>query len=66
MPNGVVHFFNDENGYGFVEAEDGTLLFVHHRSIEMEGFRTLSRGDKVLFEIVDGKRGPEALRVRKL
>jgi cold shock protein len=66
MPYGVVHSFSDENGYGFVEVDGGELIFVHHRSIEMEGFRTLSRGDKVQFEIVVGKRGPEAMRVRKL
>jgi cold shock protein len=49
-----------------LKLDDGELVFVHHRSIEMEGFRTLSRGDTVLFEIVVGKRGPEAMRVRKL
>lgn len=66
MEKGVVLSFNDENGYGFVEGDDGGHYFVHHSAIEMDGFRTLARGDEVTFDIVMGKRGPEATRVRKL
>ena len=66
MPVGVVRSFNDDAGYGFIETDEGEQVFVHHSAIEMEGFRTLSPGAKVLFEIVVGKRGPEAKQVRKI
>lgn len=66
MAVGVVRSFNNDEGYGFIETDEGDLLFVHHSSIEMEGFRTLSPGAKVLFEIEVGKRGPEAKQVRKI
>jgi cold shock protein len=66
MPVGVVKSFNNEAGYGFIETDEGELVFVHHSSIVMEGFRSLSPGAKVLFEIVVGKRGPEAKEVRKI
>jgi cold shock protein len=66
MAVGVVRSFNNDSGYGFIETDEGELVFVHHSSIEMEGFRTLSPGAKVLFEIVVGKRGPEAKQVRKI
>jgi CspA family cold shock protein len=66
MTVGVVRSFNDEEGYGFIETDDGEKLFVHHSSIEMEGFRTLSPGANVIFEIEIGTRGPEAKKVRKI
>lgn len=66
MAVGVVRSFNDDEGYGFIETDEGEHVFVHHSAIEMEGFRTLSPGAKVLFEIVNGKRGPEAKQVRKI
>ena len=66
MAVGVVKSFNDENGYGFIETDEGEHVFVHHSCIEMEGHRSLSPGAKVLFEIVVGKRGPEAKKVRKI
>lgn len=66
MPVGVVKSFNTEAGYGFIETDEGELVFVHHSSIVMEGFRTLSPGAHVLFEIEVGKRGPEAKEVRKI
>lgn len=66
MAVGVVRSFNEEDGYGFIETDEGEKIFVHHSSIVMEGFRTLSPGAKVLFDIVVGKRGPEAKQVRKL
>ena len=66
MAVGVVRSFNDEDGYGFIETDEGEHVFVHHKSIEMDGFRTLSPGAKVLFEITVGKRGPEAKQVRKI
>ena len=66
MANGVVKSFDDENGYGFIETDEGEAVFVHHSAIEMEGFRSLSAGDKVAFDIIIGKRGPEARHVNKL
>ncbi len=66
MAVGVVTSFDDDAGYGFIETDEGEHIFVHHSSIEMEGFRTLSPGAKVLFEIAVGKRGPEAKHVRKI
>ena len=66
MAVGVVVSFDEERGYGFIECEDGDKLFVHHASIEMDGFRTLSPGDRVVFDILVGKRGPEAKHVNKL
>jgi CspA family cold shock protein len=66
MAVGIVKSFNDEKGYGFIETDEGEVVFVHHSSIEMEGFRSLSPGAHVLFEIVEGKRGPEARQVRKI
>jgi len=65
MVVGIVRSFDDENGYGFIETDEGEKVFVHHSSIEMEGFRTLSPGDHVICEIVVGRRGPEAKHVRK-
>ena len=66
MAFGVVRFFNDGDGYGFIETDEGDHVFVHHSAIEMEGFRTLSPGAKVLFDVVVGRRGPEAKQVRKI
>ncbi len=66
MAVGIVKTFSDEKGYGFIETDEGEVVFVHHTSIEMEGFRSLSPGAHVLFEIVVGKRGPEAKQVRKI
>lgn len=66
MAVGVITSFNDEEGYGFIETDEGERVFVHHTSIEMEGFRTLSPGANVIFEIEVSKRGPEAKNVRKI
>lgn len=66
MAVGVVLSFNDEEGYGFIEVDEGEKIFVHHSSIEMDGFRTLSPGAKVLFDMVVGNRGPEAKNVKKI
>lgn len=65
MIEGIVLWFDDEKGIGFIETIDGDELFVHHSSIEMEGFRTLSPGDRVSCEMVEGTRGPEAKQVKK-
>ena len=66
MAMGVVTSFDEENGYGFIESEEGEAVFVHHSSIEMQGFRSLSPGDRVTFDILVGRRGPEAKHVQKL
>jgi len=66
MPQGTVKWFNDQKGYGFITAEDGKDVFVHHSGIEAEGFKSLAEGDRVSFEIEQGAKGPSAVRVKKL
>ena len=65
MAEGTVKWFSDKKGYGFIEHEDGTDVFVHHTSIEMPGFRTLSEGERVSFEIEVSDRGSSAKNVLK-
>ena len=57
---GTVKWFNDAKGFGFIERENGDDVFVHHSAIQSEGFRTLSDGQQVEFEVVQGKKGPAA------
>ncbi len=57
---GTVKWFNDAKGFGFIERENGEDVFVHHSAIRSEGFRTLSDGQQVEFEVVQGKKGPAA------
>jgi len=66
MAVGRVKWFNDKKGYGFIEREGGGDIFVHHSSIKMEGFRTLSEGDKVQFDVVEGPKGLQATNVNRL
>jgi len=66
MPQGVVKWFDDAKGYGFLEADGGGDVFVHHSEIAMDGFRTLAEGDRVEFELTQGPKGPKALQVRKV
>jgi CspA family cold shock protein len=63
MPNGTVKWFNDSKGYGFIEQESGPDVFVHHSAINADGFRSLSEGDQVSFEIQQGPKGPAAVNV---
>lgn len=57
---GTVKWFNDSKGFGFIERESGGDVFVHHTAIRSEGFRTLSEGQKVEFDVVQGQKGPAA------
>mgnify|MGYP001549758175 FL=1 len=66
MANGIVKWFNDSKGYGFIEQEDGPDVFVHHTGINSQGFRSLNEGDKVTFEVEDGQKGPAAVNVTVL
>lgn len=63
MANGIVKWFNDSKGFGFIEQEDGPDVFVHHSAIQSSGFRSLSEGDRVTFEIEQGPKGPAAANV---
>ena len=60
---GTVKWFNDKKGFGFINREEGTDLFVHHTSIEGNGFRTLKENDKVEFEVVSTEKGQAAAKV---
>ena len=63
MADGVVKWFNDRKGYGFIEQEGGPDVFVHHTGINGEGFKSLREGDRVTFEIEQGDKGPAAVNV---
>lgn len=65
MATGSVKFFNSEKGYGFITPSDGSKdVFVHYSNIVGDGYKSLSEGQHVEFDVVDGRKGPEAQNVR--
>ena len=63
MAQGTVKWFSNEKGYGFIEREQGEDVFVHFSAIGMEGYKTLTEGQRVEFEIVQGDKGLQAANV---
>jgi cold shock protein len=66
MAQGKVKWFNDAKGFGFIEQENGNDVFVHFSAIGGDGFKSLSEGDAVSFEVVDSPKGPKAENVTKV
>lgn len=66
MVKGSVKWFNDQKGYGFITPENGNDVFVHHSSIQGNGFKSLAEGQQVEFEIEQGPKGEQATNVVKL
>ena len=66
MAEGIVKWFSNKKGFGFIEQEDGTDIFVHFSSINMDGFKTLNEGERVSFDVEESDRGPAAKNVTRL
>ena len=66
MASGLVKWFNDAKGYGFIQQDGGDRdVFVHYTAITGDGFKTLAEGQRVDFELIDGPKGPQAANVSK-
>ncbi len=66
MPTGKVKWFNNSKGYGFIQQEDGTDIFVHFSAIQGDGYKTLDEGQSVSFEVTQGPKGLQAANVQKI
>jgi cold shock protein len=66
MSEGKVKWFNESKGFGFIEKNDGGDVFVHHSAIQGTGFKTLTEGQSVSFDVVQGNKGPAAENVKVL
>jgi CspA family cold shock protein len=66
MASGIVKWFSNQKGFGFIQQENGPDLFVHYSAIAGNGFKSLEEGDRVTFEIGEGKKGPVAINVSKV
>ncbi len=66
MARGKVKWFSNQKGYGFIEMEEGTDVFVHHSCIQQNGYRSLDQGQAVEFEIEEGLKGQQARNVMKV
>lgn len=64
MSEGIVKWFNEKKGFGFISRDDGNDVFVHFSAIDREGFKTLSEGDEVEFEVTKGPKGEQATNVK--
>ena len=63
MASGIVKWFDEKKGFGFIEQEDGPDIFVHYSGIQGEGFKSLNEGNRVSFDIEQGTKGPAAVNV---
>jgi len=66
MSKGIVRWFNNQKGYGFIKDENDNDIFVHFSGLNMEGFKTLSEGEQVEFDIVESEKGPQAVNVSRI
>ena len=66
MVQGTVKWFNESKGYGFITRDDGDDVFAHYSAIDGNGFKTLTEGDTVSFDIVEGNKGPKAINIIKI
>jgi len=66
MPKGIVKWFSNQKGYGFITPESGNDIFVHHSAIQGEGYKSLEEGQQVEFEVTQGPKGEQAANVVKI